>query len=228
MNEIPPPVDSNINTQELVKYVQSQDKETFQRKLKEMTRSYKGNIDEVDLWLKLSNLWNALDFVFTNEEQNIDEAFCKRLHYTIMIGLIDSCGVFRANSGEFVTVARSSVSFCDPTRVPKKMSVLLDFYKEQLVDIGSNDYFKALCFGAFFFSEFLLIHPFLDGNGRTAPLLLSIILKKWTVVPLSLTNQNLYLIALNKRGSTIVPWTVIEYVILCAKQTSDSLYLSIR
>ena len=72
----------------------------------------------------------------------------------------------------------------------------------------------------------------MDGNGRTARLLLSVILKKWTVVPVSLyfeSNRNTYLEALHKRGSgTIVPWTVIQYVTFCARETVGSLCIEME
>lgn len=41
-------------------------------------------------------------------------------------------------------------------------------------------------YGVCFFHQFLYIHPFLNGNGRVARVLLSYLLSKFTVVPLSL------------------------------------------
>lgn len=38
----------------------------------------------------------------------------------------------------------------------------------------------------FFFSEFLLIHPFIDGNGRMARLLFNFLLKDFIIIPVSL------------------------------------------
>jgi Fic family protein len=45
---------------------------------------------------------------------------------------------------------------------------------------------EAIKFGACFLSYFLLIHPFINGNGRVAKLLLSYLLLRFTVLPLSL------------------------------------------
>ncbi|CAG8805235.1 6934_t:CDS:1, partial [Gigaspora rosea] len=45
---------------------------------------------------------------------------------------------------------------------------------------------EAIKYGACFLAYFLLIHPFINGNGRVARLLLSYLLSRFTVVPLSL------------------------------------------
>ena len=92
LSEITPPADSGINTQELVKYIKTQERDTFQAELKRMARGY---AKEVDWWLIINNLWNALDLIFGDEEQKIDENFCNMLHFRIMDGLINSPGNFK-------------------------------------------------------------------------------------------------------------------------------------
>ncbi len=90
-----------------------------------------------------------------------------------------------------------------------------------------NRVLLAHCLGGAFSSpSCLLVHPFRDANGRLARLLLSFLLRNYTVVPISLYyqgNRKLYLDALEERGNgTRVPWSVIEYVIKCSVETTGA------
>jgi len=67
-----------------------------------------------------------------------------------------------------------------------------------------------------------------DGNGRTARLLLSHLVRSHTVVPLSLFAQTPdhkdpdgteYIAALRAPGSYAVPWAVLDFVLNCAVRT---------
>lgn len=108
------------------------------------------------------------------------------------------------------------------------MPILLDFVKEAFENLpGEQRILKALCLGAFFFSECLLIHPFSDGNGRVSRLSLSILLKDYIFVPISLNyndDKYIYLESLEKRDQGIkIPWSVIEYIIHCTLDTLEKM-----
>ena len=86
--------------------------------------------------------------------------------------------------------------------------------------------------GVLLFSEFLLIHPFADGNGRTARLLTNFILRGTTFVPLSLYNKDreLYLKVLEDRSleRTSPPTALAFNMLLCARKTYEDLLESIE
>lgn len=106
---------------------------------------------------------------------------------------------------------------------------------DTLSNLSKHEKILAICLGAFFLSEFLLIHPFYDGNGRTARILLSHIIRPHTVVPLSLYSSHdpssAYLKALEAEGRTI-PWAVLilylnvlwQIVKISTKNNLDCLY----
>lgn len=81
--------------------------------------------------------------------------------------------------------------------IEKNIISLLNWYNQKITENHQIDMFVL---GTIFFSEFLYIHPFIDGNGRLARLLLSLILSSSTVVPLHLLENGL-LDALEKRMS---------------------------
>jgi Fic family protein len=135
---------------------------------------------------------------------------------------MDSYGQFR--DGYVGTIG--SVIYAPPQVVPSKLSDLIDFVNATLsgLDKRSNDHRTyAICLAGYFLSEFLLIHPFCDGNGRTARLLISHLVRAYTVVPLSLFTQHsprsAYLKALEAEGRVDIPWAVIDFVMECAKTT---------
>ena len=117
--------------------------------------------------------------------------------------------------------------YASPNQIQHKLSALVDFVNKTLSDLDklSNDSetIQAICLGGYFLSEFLLIHPFYDGNGRTARILLSHIILSYTFVPLSLfclpdadNPISKYIQALEAEGRTTIPWAVIDFVFECA------------
>lgn len=81
--------------------------------------------------------------------------------------------------------------------------------------------------GCILFSECLLIHPFSDEKGRVSRLSLSILLKDYIFVPISLNyndDRRIYLESLEKLCQGIkIPWSVIEYIIHCALDTLEKM-----
>jgi len=73
--------------------------------------------------------------------------------------------------------------------------------------------------GTIFFSEFLLIHPFINGNGRTARLLLNFVMKDYSVVPFSLySSRESYIEVLEHRNDGNAPHLLAHYILksICA------------
>ncbi|KAI9793671.1 MAG: hypothetical protein M1816_007566 [Peltula sp. TS41687] len=85
-----------------------------------------------------------------------------------------------------VPVRAGSCGFVPPNRVPSKMSAFVDEFNREIADAESAKTLDPFALAAKYCQEFVLIHPFLDGNGRTCRLILNAILLKYAgiLVPL--------------------------------------------
>jgi len=90
-----------------------------------------------------------------------------RLHGFILENINDSAGKYR--EGE-VRIAGSTFSPPPSREVPSRVVQLLEWLKD------NPDELRPIELAAFFMHRFTQIHPFIDGNGRVARLLLNIIL----------------------------------------------------
>ena len=117
-----------------------------------------------------------------------------------------------------------------PHRIDALFCVTREHMPERLSAVANADarvdnLKKAVAVAAVFFRNFLLIHPFPDGNGRTARVLLSVLLAEHTLVPLSLyieeegslvRARDAYIDMLAKCPEGKTPLSCIEYVLKCA------------
>lgn len=151
-----------------------------------------------------------------------DTDLVQRVHKGIALNVIDSPGTYRKKP---VGALGSKVIYASPETIPQRLSALLSFVNQvkdrevNLKDPTKEDTKKMIMLGSFFFSEFLLIHPFIDGNGRTARLLLNYLLKEVTVVPFSLylKDRDTYIQVLEERvDCSHPPVTVAAYTFRCA------------
>lgn len=83
--------------------------------------------------------------------------------------------------------------YAEPAEVPQKMQELMAWYRE-------NETEHPVVLGAQFHYKFILIHPFDDGNGRVARLIVNYILMKHGYPPIVIKSaeKDQYLAALNK------------------------------
>lgn len=112
-----------------------------------------------------------------NEAFNKDpfsEIDLKFIHSVLTKDVIETSGKYR-NGGEGVVDNYGNVIFLAPPgkMVPELMSNLLIWVKENFETINT------LILSSIFHYEFVFIHPFEDGNGRTARLWQNLILSKW-------------------------------------------------
>jgi fido (protein-threonine AMPylation protein) len=110
------------------------------------------------------------------------------VHRLAMVGLLDEdqLGSFRTVD---VCPSGSAFRYANPSSIGPRLTTLMCWTNDKLTLIqwASTDKLPmAIRLGAVFFREFLLIHPFKNGNGRTARLLLSMILKGFCVFPITL------------------------------------------
>jgi len=105
---------------------------------------------------------------------NLEEKAVLDIHRTILIGLDDSNAGFYRNCR--VRISGSNTILPNPLKVPELM---VNFYK-WLRDNINNEPITAIIAHL----KFVSIHPFTDGNGRTARLLMNALLLKYGYAPI--------------------------------------------
>ena len=122
---------------------------------------------------------------FLDEDKNINENFILNIHKIILTGLDDDNAGFYRNCR--VRISGSAVIMPNPIKVPDLMT---DFYN-WLSDNMDNEPITAILAHL----KFVSIHPFVDGNGRCARLLMNTILLKFGFAPIVIrpTDRKKYL-----------------------------------
>jgi Fic family protein len=119
--------------------------------------------------LEATNHARAIDFVATlvASQQSISEHHILELHALVLAGIDD------ANAGRYrdvtVRIAGSMVVLPNPRKVPELMRAFADW-------LGSRPELHPVALAAEAHFKLVSIHPFVDGNGRTARLLMNCLL----------------------------------------------------
>lgn len=133
---------------------------------------------------KTQNLSNALNYLFgdsllvesLNHEFNVELA--KKLNKLIGDELFDNAGHYRK---KYAKPAGCDFLYLDPHLIEEHMNKLFSEIKE--LEISAKNWYEV---ASSFLVKFLYIHPFTNGNGRTARLLISALLIKYSIIPISL------------------------------------------
>jgi len=127
--------------------------------------------------LEAINLSHAIEYVrnLAKETKNaINNNVISNIHSMILRGIDkNGVGVWRTIA---VKISGSEVILPDPVKVPDLMDDLIDWLQktdEDPVDVALDFHLK-----------FVSIHPFMDGNGRTARLLMNVLLLQAGYVPI--------------------------------------------
>lgn len=135
--------------------------------------------------VKARNMKEAVDELFPNIYDTTSNLFdltpatITHIHSVVMKQLLTTPGEFRTKAAA-------------PSLAGTYIYMDVAYIKEELTELCHHTtyhLFRAKTFaehvkiGASFFVNFLRIHPFENGNGRVARLLLSLLLRKVTVVP---------------------------------------------
>ena len=107
---------------------------------------------------------------------DLNESFIKKVHSLITSGTLDD----PLDEGEYKRTANyiGNIHTCPVNAVKKEMDYLINWYNENL---NKMDTILLACR---FKYRFLVIHPFINGNGRTSRTLFNFILKRGGICPL--------------------------------------------
>ena len=169
------------------------------------------------VWLKLQNIKQGLLFSRSQFGAPLSVTMIRKFHKILCNGLFDFPGTTRTSH---VGASRTLVVYERPGNIDAKLATLVDFVNE----FSNTRLDTMLLLSTFFFAEFLKIHPFVNGNGRVARLLVSFLLSSITVVPISIfynVTREQYLQILGDAQWEENPVGLCTLFLLSAKQTAN-------
>ncbi|HEX8288026.1 MAG TPA: Fic family protein [Pyrinomonadaceae bacterium] len=128
------------------------------------------------------------------DERPLNEAFIRELHTLLLkkdhyiqaqtangiaTRRLVQVGRYKTQPNHVLTVTGETFYFATPEETPAKMQELLAWYREKKDAPDTN----PITLAAEFHYRFILIHPFDDGNGRMARLLMNFILMQFGYPP---------------------------------------------
>ena len=163
-------------------------------------------------FMEAQNHAKAFDYILSLQNTNITsyEDVILNIHELILNGINDEYkGRYR---NVRVRIAGTNDVLPNPLKVPDLMN---DFCK--MLDNKEDSILKAI--EAHY--KLVEIHPFIDGNGRTARLIMALILLRINIVPLIIRpmERKRYLNSINKRN---VNGNIIQYYRYMLKQLLNS------
>lgn len=172
--------------------------------------------------LEVINHRDAIAYVeeIVHKEEALSEWQIKNLHRLILKGIDDQyAGIYRDQQ---VFISGASHVPPAPYLIQEEMEKMMQWYETE----GQN--LHPVERGAMLHAIFVGIHPFIDGNGRTARLLLNLELMKdgFPPVVIKVVNRLAYYDALDKAHTQK---DYQDFIKLVAKEVEDSLdlYLSV-
>jgi len=168
--------------------------------------------------LEVINHQEAILYVeeIVKDEEPLTEWQIKNIHRLVSKGIDDSnAGLYREEQ-VFIPGARHVPPAA--VLIPEKMEDMINWYKIE------GSYLNAIERGAMLHAIFVGIHPFIDGNGRTARLLLNLELMKDGYPPVIIKAENrlAYYEALDKAHTRK---DYKDFIDLVATEEKDSLDL---
>ncbi|MFT3749072.1 MAG: Fic family protein [Agriterribacter sp.] len=110
-----------------------------------------------------------------------DNLLTKEFIVAFYRAIFETDGKFRALDATVHQRIKSDFTFLSPSQIEDALEGLSNWYKE-----NSDTDFHPLLLAAMFHYQFVAIHPFADGNGRTARILTSLILLRNKIPPPSI------------------------------------------
>lgn len=129
------------------------------------------------LHTKILNVISAFENAAKHTELTVD--FIKAINKKVGEGLFEG-GLYRSKDVAPLGYASSYIPY---KLVSSRLDTLVAFWTEHFQSSASLE--SVIKLSAVFFAEFLRIHPFVNGNGRTVRLLLQWLLKDFCFTPFS-------------------------------------------
>src|SRR5699024_1501115 len=171
--------------------------------------------------LEVINHQEGIMFVeeIIKDKEPLSEWQIKNIHRLVLKGIDDSnAGVYREEQ-----VFISGAKHVPPAAVliPEKVEDMISWYKNE------GSYLNAIERGAMLHAIFVGIHPFIDGNGRTARLLLNLEVMKdgYPPVIIKVENRVAYYEALDKAHTTR---DYKDFIALVAIEVENSIYFYLK
>lgn len=121
---------------------------------------------------EVQNAYNAYLKIREVNPYSIDDL--KKMHGILAYLTVEDAGNFRKGAEGVFDEAGNCIFVCPPAeQVERLMLQLFNWMKEK------KDELHPLILSSIFHYEFVFIHPFRDGNGRTARLWQNVILSNW-------------------------------------------------
>ncbi len=158
----------------------------------------------------------AFDYIYTISQGGpIDQDHIKTIH-RLFYNQIDSekAGAYRQ---ERVIISGSQYSTPNPSKVPQLMTKFSDWLAQ------NEDKMHPVEFAARAHKEFVFIHPFIDGNGRVARLLMNLCLirKGYTIAIIPPILRGEYIALLEKAHQNERPF--VEFIVDRVAETQKDL-----
>ncbi|KAK9721964.1 Fic/DOC family [Popillia japonica] len=169
--------------------------------------------------LKRRNVTKAIDDLFGNVlvtdslRLRFDVDLAKKINETIGKDLITDAGVYRefdAQPGCY------GFTYLDPKKIKPCLKKLFEDIKEPIKP-DRDDWYNV---ATEFLNRFLFTHPFRNGNGRVARILLSALLIHYSIVPLCF-----FLVARILLSALLIHYSIVPLCFFLWKCGSNGIYL---
>ena len=166
------------------------------------------------------------------QDRPVTESLIKELHALLLHGISYiwigpkgnkikkdiNPGQYKKQPNHVITMNGNIHRYCEPLRVPEEM--------ERLVEFINNSSFHPVELASWVHHKFVAIHPFDDGNGRVARLLMNLILMRNGYLPAIIKNERKeqYYKALMEADKG----NMKDFVALIAREEENSLKLVVN
>jgi Fic family protein len=168
----------------------------------------------------------AITFIIESikDDEPLTEVFIRHLHKLILVRpfwadaktadgqptkRLIKVGEYKTEPNHVETQSGAIFRFAEPIETPAKMQELVEWFRGKVDMADTNGIFLA----AEFHYRFVRIHPFDDGNGRLARLLMNFVLMKYGFPPVIIKNEDKdnYIAVLEQADFAILE-PFIEYI----------------